>query len=278
MKKSYILITMAIIAALSMVSCKNNNNNKKAQSQEPTREEVQEMKQALADTVLAEIDAIADKYLTATLNGIHFGDFELTENEKLIKPDYLLDPSVVSNLVTKTQKVNALAILSVESIIRRLYDMPLDDAKEVVAKLAMDINHPIDIDCYNGKTPRSERIKMEYEKCKEKGDVSYFWQFHYAIYCEMACLLAQDPHLFFSKITEEQYEFFHQRFLHLIKAMETLAQYDEEMATLNEFRNKTRLSSSREEWEKNNSTLESAKQFRIANKDKFIARRNALLQ
>jgi len=63
MKNTHILIAVAMVAALSMVSCKNN---KKAESQEPTQEEVQEMKQALADSVLAEIDAIAEKLYDAS--------------------------------------------------------------------------------------------------------------------------------------------------------------------------------------------------------------------
>jgi len=271
MKKSYILIAVAMVAALTMVSCKNNK------SQEPTQEEVQEMKQALADSVLAEIDAFADEYLTASLNGINFGNFELSENEKLIKPDYLLDPSIVNELVTKTQKVNGLAILVVEAIIRGLYDMPLDDAKEAISKLALDINHPIDLECYNANTPRSERIKMEYEKCKENGDVSYFWQFHYAIITEMSYLLAQNPNLYFSKITEEQYNAYRQRYILLSKAVDTLAPFDEDMAMIADFRSKTRITSA-EERDKGNTSLEASIQYRIDNKDKYIARRNALLQ
>ncbi len=108
MIKNNILIALAMLAVLTMVSCKNNN--KKAQSQDPTQEEVQEMKQALADSVLAEIDAFVDEYIDASSKSFKIRDLELTENEKSVRPDYLLDPSVANNLVTRSQKINALVI------------------------------------------------------------------------------------------------------------------------------------------------------------------------
>jgi len=84
-----------------MVSCKNNN--KKTQSKNPSQEEVQEMKQALADSVLAEIDAFADQYSDAASKAFRLQAMELTDDEKQVKPDYLLDPSLVSKFVTKSQ-------------------------------------------------------------------------------------------------------------------------------------------------------------------------------
>jgi len=274
MKIKHILIALAMLAALSVVSCKNN---KKALSSEPTQEEVQEMKQALADSVLAEIDAIADEYILASENGFRFPDFELTDSEKMVKPDYLLDLSLVNTFVTKSQKINALAIYIVDYAIRQIYDMPLDEAKEVFAKLAVELNHPVSFENHTS-LPRSERIKMEYEKFKEAGDLAYFWQFQNAIIKETYYIIVQNPELFFSKITEEQWQQYIKRTNEKNKALRELAKYDEEMATVLEIFNQNRVVSSDEEKARVSASIETHKRHLIANKDKFIANRNVLLQ
>jgi len=58
------------------------------------------------------------------------------------------------------------------------------------------------------KMPLSEKIKKEYEACRERGDLAYFWQFQYAIMIETGYIIAHNPELFFSKITEEQWQAF----------------------------------------------------------------------
>ncbi len=273
MKTNYILIALAMIAALTMVSCKNSN--KKAQSQEPTQEEVQEMKQALADSVLTYIDAIADEYFVASENTFRIPNFELSEEEKMVKPDFLLEPSFANTLVTKSQKINALGIYLIDLAARIIYDMPLDETKEVITKLAVELNLDANTDF---EMPLSEKIKKEYENSKARGELAYFWQFENAIIAETGYILAQNPELFFSHITEEQWQQYLKRTDEKNKAMRELARYDEEMATVWEIFSQNSPVSSPEELSKVSASIESEKQFRIANKDKFIAKRNALLQ
>lgn len=271
MKKLSLFIAFAMLAALTMVSC----NNK---PQEPTQEEVQEMKQALADSVLATIDAIADEFSVASENGFNPRCVELTEKEKQVKPDYLLDPSEADKFVTKSQKVNALAIYVVELGVREIYGMPTEKIKETITKLAAEVNFPIDLDQRDSNVPLSERIKSEYEKCKENGELALFWQFENAIVVEMAYVLANNPDLFYSKITEDQWKNFCQRRYARLNAIKELAKYDEEMAMLLEFHNKYRPSKSDAERDAKDRSIESAKQYSIANKEKYIGMRNAMLQ
>jgi len=280
MKIKYILIAFSAFAALSMVGCKNNN--KKAQSQEaaqePTQEEVQKMKQALADTVLAHIDAFAEEYSIAYEKSFTLTTLKLTEAEKLIKPDYFLDPKEVTNFTTKSQKVNALAIYLLEYGVRKIYDMPREDVKEVIVKLAHEVNYPYDLDKRDANMTMSERIRQEYNKCKENGDIAYFWQFQNALFAEIDYIIAQNPELFFSKITEEKWQQFINRSRQKNLAMRELAKYDEEMAAVLEMFNKNRAVASDEEKAKVFEPYDSAKQFFITNKDKLLKVRNALLQ
>jgi len=275
MKNTHILIAVAMVAALSMVSCKNN---KKTQSQEPTQEEVQEMKQALADSVLAEIDAFVEKNIDASSKKFRLQEMELTDAEKLVKPDYLLDPSTANNLVTRSQKINALAIFVSEQGIRKIYDMPLEETKEVIARLAAEVNHPIDVDLLTSDAAPSEKLKREYEFCKERGELSYFWQFHYALTAETSYILAQNPELFFNKITDEQWQAYIKSLESKFYAINKLAKYDPEMAVLYDFKQQFSVRPSEEERDAVFTSCEGAKNFYIANKDKYIDRRNALLQ
>lgn len=274
MTTKHILIALAMFAALTMVSCKNNKK-----SQEPTQEEIQAQKVALADSVLAEIDAITNEYLLAVDNSAAFSNFKLTEEEKMVKPDYLLDPSVANTLVTKSQKVNALAMYLVDMQLRKAYDMPLDETKEAVSKLAADINHPFDEKVASDiEIPVSEKIRKEYEESKKNGDLAYFWQFQNAVVCEVSYLMAQNPELFLSKTTEEQWQAFRNRIKFKYAALSKLAQYDEEIAMIHQLNESNFPYSSREEMREVNKTKESAKQYRGANKDKIVEKRNALLK
>jgi len=274
MKKSYILIALAMVAALSMVSCKCSSNK----PQEPTQEEIQEMKQALADSVLAYIDACAEQLCDATSKSFSIQTMELTDEEKMVTPDYLLDPSVADTLITKTQKVNALAIYSIELGVRKIYDMPQEETKAVIAKLAVDVNHPTDMDFLTSDTAMSEKIKREYEICKERGDLAYFWRFQVAVLTEFSYLLVQNPKLFFNKITDEQLNEYGKKTPAIYGALDKLAEYDEEMAELSDFLYRYSMISKLSEWDNIYQSKEIHIQKRIEHKEMFIARRNALLQ
>jgi len=139
MKRTFQFLAFVAICSAMMVSCKNTKQS------EPTLEEIQTQKVALADSVLAKIDAFAGKFIDASEGDFRIVNFELNEEEKMVKPDYLLDPSFANTLVTKSQKVNALAIFLVELTVREIYDMPLEETQEVMAKLAVEIDHPVDV-------------------------------------------------------------------------------------------------------------------------------------
>jgi len=273
MKRKFQFLALVAVCCAMMVSCKNT------QTTEPNSEEIKAQKAALADSVLAKIDSFVEEYILASGNAFSIKFLELTEEEKMVKPDYLLDPSFASTLVTKSQKVNALAIYLTDLAVRKIYDMPLEETREVIAKLAAQLNHPIDADFVSDlEIPVSEKIKKEYEACKERGDLAYFWQFQNATVGEVTYVLAQNPKLFFSKITEEQWQAFMKRGDEKNDAMRELAKYDEEMADVLKVFNQNRVVSSDEEKAKVCVSMESEMQFRLDNKEKFIVRRNALLQ
>jgi len=272
MKRTLTLFACVAVCSAMMVSCKN------AKTVEPTPEEIQAQKVALADSILTKIDAIAEQVFDAGSKSFRIKSMELTENEKMVKPDYLLDLSVASQLVTKSQKINALGIYIIDYSVRTIYNMPLDEAKEVIIKLATEVSGSFDVDAYMNESSLSGKLRNVYEKCKENGELAFFWQYCCATLIESGYVLANNPELFFNKITEEQWQNFEVVFINDVMAVMELAKYDDEMAEAIKYITQTTIFSSKEDIMVVNKTKESAKQYRVANKDKFIAKRNALLQ
>jgi len=270
MKRTFQFLALVAISSAMMVSCKNKQS-------EPISEDIQAQKVALADSVLAQIDALYEEYEDASAKGYLWGDIVLTEEEKIVKPDYLLEPLFASTLATKSQKVNALAFYLADLPIRKMYDMQVEEVKEAIVKLAIELNHPIDFkgDTYS-KTPVSEIVRKEYEACRERGDLTYFWQFQNAILRETEYLLSKNADLFLNKISDAQVSEFDRRWDNFIDAVKVLAEYDDEMRLV---LNTIYLPSNREEFDNMYySSKEAAAEMYRSNKFQFIERRNALLQ
>lgn len=272
MKKFYLLFAVAIVAAFA-VSCKN-----KAQEAVDT-DAVETVKTVIADDVIAMIDDLLNTYIKGTEDVDMTDAFvpSLSEKAKLVKPDYLYDPKDVNNLVTKSQKINALAILVAERPVRVAFDMPVDEVDDAIARLALDVNHPFNVDDVKGKSI-TERIKNDYEVCKERGELCYFWQFAFA--AENACfyLVAHDPELFLGSITEEQYASFKARSQSVLKAVFTLAEYDEELAAIKAVCLEDPTLADKAKADELYSTLDKIKTNMAAQKELFEARRAALLK
>jgi len=243
----------------------------------PSHIDVEERKSALASTTLAQIDSLYLLYLKALDQSFDLSKFELTEKEKLVKPEYLLNLSASNDFVTRSQKVNALAIFFIERDIKKIYDMPLEDTKQTIAQLAAELNQAIDIEYLRSDAPVSEKLEREYEVCKERGDLAYFWQFQYAIFVETTYLLAQNPELFLRRISDEQYQAFHESAVNRIDVIMELAKYDEEMAMLKSFIDQNNVWQADKDYSSTLGTKELRIKYFIDNKDNIIARRNAIL-
>ena len=265
-----------MVAAMT-VSCKNNKKAEKATN--ATAEVVETAKIILADDVVATLDEIAKPILESSGSAAPESIIAsaLTEEEKLIKPDYLLEASQANEMVTKSQKLNALAILFVERPIRIAYGMPTEETDKVIAHLAAEVNDPISFDDEMNLTP-AEKTKMAYEAHKERGDIADFWQYNFAIQIEISYLISKNTDAFFRNITNEQYDLFTSRYRSSRSAVRVLAEYDEDLASILEFHDANRAAGSDEESDVLFATKESAKQHMVAYKDIFVARRANLLK
>ncbi len=262
------------MVAVMTVSCKNNNK-KAAKTAEANAEVVEAAKTILADDVLATLDELAQSYINESgkFSPAPFISSSLSEEDKLIKPDYLLEPSLVNEMVTKSQKVTALAVLALERHIRLAYGMPTESTDEALAHLTAELNHPVPADNPDNLTP-SEKIRRTYLQCKEDGELSYFWQFALALQIESGYLISNNIDAFFRNLNEEQYASFLKRIIALSDAAKTLAEYESEVKQVWDVFNAEGgviADISKE-------TIEDGKKFFSERKDVFATRRAALLK
>ena len=233
--KKFVLFIAFTVCALVAVSCGNNKSSK------ISGEEITEAKIELAEDVLATLDSLEQKCVEA---GADFEDVigiitsALTDEQKMVKPDYLMDPKHTHGLMSLRQKVNALAILLTERPLREAYEMPLEEIDEAIARLYVEIGSPVPLNMCKD-LPVSEIVKMAYKVCKSNNELCYFWMFDNAVQYNLLYLISFNSDTFFNNITPEQYEAFNTRIYTAGKAAQQLAEYDSEIASAVAFHDKT---------------------------------------
>jgi len=233
MKCSYLILASVSVLVLSSVSCGNRKAVNKTEI--ISKASIEAQKNVLADSILIICDELAKQYSSIPEAKMAL-DITLPEKEKLLKPTYLLDPEIARTFVTKQQKVSGMAILIVETVVRKAYDLPYDKSVAAITKLAAELNHPVDPEyAMDPSVPVSEKVRKTYEVCRERGELSYFWQFHFSITTAIEYIIANNPDIFFNNLTEEQWETVASRNETIISAIHELAKYDNEMNLLDEF-------------------------------------------
>ena len=277
MKKYIPFIVLAMVAAMT-ASCKNNNK-KANEATDATAEVVEAAKAILADDLLATLDEIGES-LVSDFNMFnvtgHIAE-QLTEKERLVRPDYLLNPSEVNNMVTRSQKISALGCLICERPIRLAYGLQLNETDEAIGRLMVDLNYHISVKEIEDK-PIYEIVKEEYEDYKERGELPFFWQFNFSIVNDALFIISQNPDVFFRDITEEQYNSFENRYVSCIKAVSELAKYDQEVAIAFKAFEENMVNNNLEEAVKAFGSFDGAKQQITEAKETIAAHRAALLK
>ena len=113
MKRISIIIALMVLAVLA-VSCKCQKSSEKTETVKSEEAVVDATKAVLADDVLTLLNDYAEDFIANFVEIHPVFTANLTPEEKLVRPDWFLDPAKLNELVTKSQKVNALAILLVD--------------------------------------------------------------------------------------------------------------------------------------------------------------------
>jgi len=238
MKKSYIILAVAAVAIAIAVIFFVKTNPSKVQPvldyQDDPSEIVDAQKAVYAADVLFVLDSLAGEWSKFAAKEASPLNVVLTEKEKLIRPDYLLEPSVVKTLVTKNQKVRAIAMLVQDRTVMMAYGMPTSDIEASIAYLSVDLNFPMTPEeLINKEIPLSENISILYNRCRENLELESFWEFCGAFMNESEYIIANNPDLYMGKISQSTWAAYNGIWDIYVQASDELAKYDPEMAMIN---------------------------------------------
>lgn len=239
-KKSFLLASVAIVACLS--SCGNNNGNK---SENNEQQEVTSTQNALTDeinqeAVKTEFDnlkiAVGKIKMAPFVSSTADGRITLTEKEKMVKPDYLINPSVVGKLATLSQKYHVVSMMAADLVVANMYEMPTVDMKEAMAKLLLDINDEAFTNFAN--TPwsdlegASDALGFLVEEEYAAGRQNLFWDALAASLVEQLYIITRNVDKFMPMFTDETVEDFTFNFICLHEGLITMADTNDEMSSL----------------------------------------------
>lgn len=216
----------ATVAAIALASC---GGNKSAQTTEPSAEKTFEQEQIEAsiklnfDSLAAEISRL--KQLPVVSKD---GAITLTDEEKQVKPDYLLEPTAAENAVTLSEKYRTLTALEVDRQIAELYEMPTDSYDQAIAKLAADINDP-SFQVVDGAGHFYETSQALYDAMSENGRINYFWQIVSMGMVEQLFAVSQNTEKFVAAFDDDAAANVSMRIILIQDAINRLTQYDPEL-------------------------------------------------
>lgn len=238
MKK--LTVVILALALLMVPSCKNQNNKKP--QKEAEKRELSEKEQLLTEELKANLQNLAQS--AKQLRSIAFiqkkddGSFTLTEKDKLVKPDYLVDPAAVDDLVTLSQKYRCWTMLGVDKMVCDLYEMPTTDYEAAIAKLIADINDPA-IDSFAGIDWNvDETVKAELDKFVEAeysaGRAPFMWDAVAASLVEQLYVITRNIDLFMPMFDDQSAADFTYNFVTVHERILDLMEFYPEMENLNE--------------------------------------------
>ena len=230
MKK--LAIFAVAIAAMAFTACGGKKSAEVAEQTDSVKSFEQEQVEA---KIKVELDSLAAalgqlKQLPIVREG---NQVELTDQEKQVKPDYLLDPAVADNAETLAEKYRTLSALSVDKKMAELYEMPTDEYQKAISKLAADINDPSFKDIKDESTIY-ETTKELYEAMEKNGRINYFWQLAATSLVEELYIVNQNADKFLAAFDDDAAANVTYRIVLLIDAINRLTEYDTEIKPIAE--------------------------------------------
>ena len=161
------------------------------------------------------------------------GGMSLTKEEKQVKPDYLLNPSVAEEATTLAEKYRILSALNVDKKVATLYEMPVEDYDKAIAKLVADINDPSFKNLEDTGT-LYETSSALYEGMEQNGRINYFWQIASAALVEQLFIVSQNSDKFLIIFNDDAAANVSLRIVLILDAVNRLSQYDNEIKPIAE--------------------------------------------
>lgn len=223
---------MMAVCAIVLASCagKKQQADDEQELKSFEQEQIEESIKVQLDSIASVLGGLkALPILQQTKNG----ELQLTDEEKKVKPDYLLSPEIAKEAITLSEKYRVLVALSIDQTIAELYDMDTKAYNEATAQLLSDVNDPgFRIFAENGDVVvESHEI---YEAEVQSGRINYFWQAVAASLVEQMYILCQNQEKFLPVFDDDAVANLTLRIALLQDAINRLVEYDPELVEVSE--------------------------------------------
>lgn len=232
MKK--LVLSLATVALLA--SCVNNNNKPNVTETEEVKSFEQEQIEA---TIKVQVDSLASLYSnmddSPVMVALKSGQILLTDEEKQVKPDYLLAAEAANDLVTLSQKYRAVGIYSIDEFVAESYEMPTEELIASRSRLIVDLNDPaFDLFVKESYTDSTFAKTFEefYNAEEESGRINFFWETATSAFVEQIFILTQNPDKYLAAFDDQKAADFTYRLIILQDALERLQEYAPELKEL----------------------------------------------
>lgn len=230
-KLTVLLLALAVVA---LPACKNQG---KKSAKAPEEHVITPEEQLVIDALKVDLD----NFLVSTkqIKNLPFtksdnGGIQLTEQEKMVKPDYLMDPDFTDGLVTLSQKYRALGVCIVDKKIAELYDMPVDGYENAIAKIVVSINDPAFNKIAEEKTlPEGEEFSKLMDDEYNAGRANYFWDFATAAIIEQIYICTRDIDRFTAMFDDQTASDVTYNFVLIHEGVLSVSKFYPEMESLN---------------------------------------------
>ena len=222
-------IFAAVLAAVAFTACGGNKSAQPAEEADSLKSFEQEQVEA---KIKMELDSLASEVgKLKSLPIVQSGEngVQLTAEEKQVKPDYLLAPSVAEDATTLAEKYRILSALSVDKAVANLYEMPIAEYEQAISKLAADINDP-SFKAIDDTSTIFETGQKLYDAMEENGRINYYWQLVASSLVEEIYVITQNTEKFITAFDDDAAANVTFRIVLLSDAVSRLAEYDPEFA------------------------------------------------
>jgi len=231
MKKLFVIILA--VAFVALPSCKNQ---KKAAEAPVQKELSQKEKYVLAELEL-NANELAESFKQIKMPKfmkVENGEVLLSEKEKMVKPDYLVDPSKTNDFVTLDQKYRGYGIMNFDCFIAEAYGMPVDEYKAALQKLLADMSDPaIEEFIENSDEDYGEAYKAMYQAEVSAQRLPLFWSMEAAWLVEQIYVLTKDVDKVMQLFDDETASDISYHFILVHNGLTQLVDIYPEMAALN---------------------------------------------
>ncbi len=231
MKKLFVILLAAAMVVLP--SCKNQKQVAEEQAAPEKSLKEQYILQELEINVNEMAEAVAQLKTPGFIN-VQDGKVTLSADEKMVKPDFLVNPEISKSFLTLEQKYRGLGILSIDKSFASIYDMDVTEYQNAIQKVVTEIND----DAFNNffesfSGDMTLAAKTLYQEEAAANRLPLYWNAMTAVGVEELYLLTQDPDKIMTFFDDETASDLSYRFILIHNGVSQLVEFYPEMAELN---------------------------------------------